>query len=455
MNILLLIFDDLTPDRLGCYGDPLVQTPNIDRLAARGTLFENAFTPCAICSPGRACLFSGLRPDTHGVTTLGKPLRGDCPDLVTWPQALRSRGYATTAAGKVFHKGVPDGVCVFNPTASAGGDPFAWDRYTNPGGMELNANGAMANYTPWETHGVGIGGAISWLRAEKGDRIHHDARVADDICSAIRCHDGDKPALWAAGFIRPHVPLVAPKRFFEALDDQPVPMTETPNEATPLVDPVANHWCSSFGLTTEQRREAIRAYSACVGFVDEQIGRILAQLEASGHAEDTIVVLTGDHGFQLGEHGLWFKNYLYRESVQIPLIIADPSRPASHGRRCAGLVEQPDLFPTLIDLLDLPPVTRQPFEGTSLLGLMTGTSNQVRTGVIHQVDWGPVTGRCLRTDAYSYVRWSGAYVGEQLFDLRSDPGEHIDLLHGGRDHAALADLRQALNSDWDGLLTSA
>lgn len=435
-NVLLLIFDDLSP-MLGCYGDTIAKTPNIDRLAARGMVFDQAFTPCAICSPGRACLFTGMRPDTHGVTTLGHRLRARIPDLITWPQALRVRGWRTTGAGKVYHKGVPDDVAVpGDPDAGyGGGDPLSWDRFRSPGGLELNCNGIMRNYTPWETHRAGIGGAISWLRAEKDDDIHHDARVATEICGEIRRHDpAEGPAFWAAGFVRPHVPLVAPKRFFEQYDGVDIPLPDERRDATPLAPPVAQRWCSNFNLSPEQRREAIRAYYACISFGDAQIGRILDTLERTGQADDTLVVLTGDHGFQLGEHGLWFKNYLYRESVRIPLIIADPRLPGSHGRHSSALVEQPDLFPTLFDLLGLGLPPRQRFEGVSLTPLLQGRCEDVRRGVEHQVDWGPTQGRCLRTHDWAYVRWSGACTQAQLFDLRSDPGEQVDLLHGGRSH---------------------
>jgi uncharacterized sulfatase len=453
MNVLLLIFDDLVP-LLGCYGDPIAQTPNLDRLAARGVTFTRASTSCAICSPGRASLFTGLRPDSHGVSRLGHRLRARLPDVITWPQALRNRGWYTSGAGKVYHKGVPDGVSVPGTEANhhGCGDPASWDRFRSPGGMELNCNGTMRNYTPWETHTAGIGGAISWLRAEKKDSIHHDARVAEEVCREIRNHDDDRPAFWAAGFVRPHVPLVAPKRFFELYDDVNIPIPQTPSHATPLPQPVVDQWCSNFGLSQDERREAMRAYYACISFVDEQIGRILDQLERSGKADDTLVIVSGDHGFQLGEHGLWFKNYLYRESLHIPLIICDPRRSHSHGARCDALVEQPDLFPTLQDLLEFDQPVRQDFEGVSLLPLIENPSDRVRTGSLSQVDWAGVEGRSLTTERWKYIRYSGSHQQEQLFDISVDPGEHIDLLDGGGEHPELSALRRALSGGWRSLL---
>jgi arylsulfatase A-like enzyme len=278
-NVLLLIFDDLSP-LWGCYGDPIAKTPNIDRLAARGVTFRNAHTPCAICSPGRATIFTGLQPDQHGVTQLSHKLRGKMPDLVTWPQALRARGWHTSGVGKVFHKGVPDGVASpGNELTNHGcGDVFSWDTFHSPGSLELNFNGVMRNYTPWETHTAGIGGAISWLRAEKGDLRHHDAKVATHISNQIRHHaidDDPQPTFWAAGFVRPHVPLVAPKEYFELYDDIEIPLPVEPAEATPRAQPVADQWCSNFNLSDEERRESIRAYYATISFADAQVGRIL------------------------------------------------------------------------------------------------------------------------------------------------------------------------------------
>lgn len=439
MNLLLLIFDDLVP-LLGCHGDTLARTPNIDRLAGRGVTFTNASTPCAICAPGRACVFTGLRPDTHGVTTLKQKLRGRLPDVVTWPQALRSRGWYTMRSGKVYHKGVPEAACF---QGDGDDDPYSWVDRHNPGGMELNCNGVMRNLTPWQTHTAGIGGAVAWLRAEKGDRSHHDTRVADDLIASIAT-GRDGPSLWAAGFIRPHVPLVAPKRFFALYDDVAIDLPEPPADATPVPDHVRSQWCGHFGLDQDQRREAIRAYRACVAYVDHEIGRILDALEASGKADDTVVLLTGDHGYQLGEHGLWFKNFLYRESLHIPLVIADPRRGAGHGRTCSALVDQCDLFPTVMDLTD----SRydQALEGRSLVPLLedpTGTGNALARS---QVDWGRVKGRRVTDGCHALVQWSGAVDQTQLFDLVADPGEHRDLLHNGGHHPAATALAAHLST---------
>lgn len=436
MNLLLLIFDDLRGD-FGMESVPDRVLPNIRRLQSRGLTFTNAHTPCAICAPGRACLFTGLQPDTHGVTTLKQKLRGKLPDVVTWPQYLRQQGWQSLRSGKVYHKGVPD--CLV-ARGDGDDDPHSWDAKLNPPGYELHSNGTYYNATPWETHRAGTGGAIAWLRAEKGEAKQHDWHVASDVCGAIANHDDAQSHLWAAGFIRPHVPLVAPKEYFEALDDLEITLPEESPDATPVPPQVRAQWCGHWRLSTEDRREAIRAYLACLLFADAQVGRILDQLETSGVAQDTLVLLTADHGFHLGEHGLWFKNFLYRESTHIPLIVADPRRPESHGQGCPALCDQADVFPTLVDLVDLPHPSND-LEGTSLAPLLDDPSGRVHEAIRAQVDWGNEQGRSVRTSAFRYVEWTGVEENDrELYDLQSDPREEVNLLHGGREHPIATEL---------------
>jgi len=387
-------------------------------------------------------LFTGLAPDVHGVTTLKDRLRGRIPDVLTWPQYLRQQGWVTMRSGKVYHKGVPD--CLVD-LGDGDDDPHSWDRKSNPSGYELHSNGAYHNATPWETHRAGTGGAIAWLRAEKGDEKQHDHRVATDICRAIAEHDHSGPAFWAAGFIRPHVPLVAPRAYFEEVEGLDIPLPEESLEATPVPPQVRAQWCGDWKLGPEERREAIRAYLACVRFADVQIGRILDQLETSGQAENTVVLLTADHGFQLGEHGLWFKNFLYRESTHIPFIIADPRHPESHGRTSPALIDQMDGFPTIVDLLDLE-LPGSGLSGRSLLPLLKDPSLPWRECILAQVDWGAIRGRSVRSRDFRYVEWQGVAFEDsrELYDLKRDPGENINLLAGAATHPEAVRLSRLL-----------
>lgn len=442
MNLLLFILDDLRGD-FGMDQVPDQVIPNIRRLQSRAVTFDHAHSPCPICAPGRACLFTGLSPDHHGVTSLKQKLRDKLPDLTTWPQWLRSHGFQTMRSGKIYHKGVPD--CLVS-RGDGDDDPHSWDQKANPAGYELHSNGLYHNATPWETHTAGTGGAIAWLRAEKGDSKQHDWSVATDVCDAIARHDDPSPAMWAAGFIRPHVPLVAPRAYFESLDNLHIPLLDDPPEATPVPTHVRDQWCGSWRLPFQERREAIRAYLACVMFADTQIGRILDQLATSGREENTLILLTADHGFHLGEHSLWFKNFLYRESTHIPLIVADPRHPHRHGSRSTSLVDQTDLFPTLIELLDLP-APDQVRDGFSFAGDITGDTPSSRDALRAQVDWGNVQGRSVRTRQFRFAEWAGVTCQRtELYDLRSDPGEFVNLLHNGRCHPQQIPLAQRLHS---------
>ncbi|NQZ78858.1 MAG: sulfatase-like hydrolase/transferase, partial [Ekhidna sp.] len=219
LNVLLIYADDLN-NRLAYYGDSIAITPNIDRLANSGVAFLNSYCQQPLCNPSRSSMLSGLRPSTLGINSLGENLREAHPDIVTLPQAFKEAGYFTGRSGKVFHQGVPDAIA----QQSAGADdPKAWDQAMDVPGYELNSNGHYYNATPWKTHTAGTGGAVAWLRAEKSDDRQHDYNVATEVIKMMK-EKREKPFFLAAGFIRPHVPLVAPKRYFEMYDSVEIPI---------------------------------------------------------------------------------------------------------------------------------------------------------------------------------------------------------------------------------------
>lgn len=412
-SVLFIMVDDLN-HLLGCLGDSVVQTPHIDRLARQGVLFERAYCQFPLCNPSRASLLTGLRPSTLGINSLKGHFRDAHPDLISLPQLFRQQGYFTARAGKIFHMGVPDAIAI---RSSGKDDPLAWDSTFNAPGFELNSNGAFDNATPWETHGVGTGGAISWLRAEKGDHYQHDYNVASRVIEWLKAHR-TKPFFLAAGFIRPHVPLVAPKRFFAHYDSARIAFPPALAQDRRDIPPMAIHtFAANFNLSARDRAQAIKAYYASISFVDEQVGRLLDALETQGLADHTLVVLASDHGFQLGEHGLWFKNYLFRESATAPLILRDPTRPELAGKRIRQAVELLDVYPTLTAMsgLQAPPG----LEGENLLpGLSAG---QAKNFAMVETRRGDAMGKALYTDAWSYMVWDGGRAGRELYDLQQDP----------------------------------
>ncbi len=335
-NLLLIICDDLNTS-LDRYGPRPAYTPNLDRLAARGVRFTRAYCQSPLCTPSRASMLSGLRPDRTGVHTLRENQFTINPDTVTLPRLLRDRGFFTARSGKVFHKGVPDGVCSRGPGMD---DPHAWCERCEPIGYELNVNGQIVSPVSYQAYPAGAGGALTWLIADdRKDEQHHDVNVAADIARWVQS-PRDPPWMLAAGFARPHVPLVAPRRCFELYDDSA--FTVPSRDVSALRDR-PGQYASWFGADVPIDDEAlagfIHAYYASVSFIDEQVGRLLDALDDSGQSDNTLVVFTADHGYQLGEHGLFFKRFLYEESIRVPVIIVDPSRPDGHGQSLDEPVE--------------------------------------------------------------------------------------------------------------------
>lgn len=430
-NVLLIYVDDLN-DRLGCYGDPVAQTPNIDQLAEEGTLFRRSYCQQALCAPSRASTLTGLRPSTLGVLSLKEDFRKRWESHPTLPELFRQNGYFTARSGKVFHQGVPDAIAKQSPGADV---PKAWDKAIDVPAYELNNNGYYYNATPWETHRVGAGGAIAWLRAEKGDERHHDYNVATEVIQLME-EAKDRPFFLAAGFIRPHVPLVAPKRYFEKFDSvdiQPLPVPATDRKDIPKI--AYDTWAGHFHLPETERREAMRAYYACTAFVDDQVGRLVNALKNQGLYGNTIIVLVSDHGYQLGEHGLWFKNFLFRESAIAPLIIRHPD---IAPRALEEVVELLDLYPTLASKagLDAP----NNLEGRDLSDLMRGQSEGWKNYAIVETRHQGVIGKAVYTPEWSFMDWDGH--GVELYDLKKDPHQWDNLSSQEQYAGIIQDLRQ-------------
>lgn len=415
-NVLLIYVDDLT-DRLGCYGDPVAQTPNIDQLAAEGTLFKRPYCQQALCAPSRASTLTGLRPSTLGVLSLKEDFRERWEAHPTLPELFRQNGYFTARSGKVFHQGVPDAIAQQSPGADI---PEAWDKAIDVPAYELNNNGYYYNATPWETHQVGAGGAVAWLRAEKGDERHHDYNVATEVIQLME-EAKDQPFFLAAGFIRPHVPLVAPKRYFERFDSvgfHPIPVPATDREDIPKI--AYDTWAGHFNLPETERREAMRAYYACTAFVDDQVGRLVNALKNLGLYDNTIVVLVSDHGYQLGEHGLWFKNFLFRESAIAPLIIRHPGIAPDTVEE---VVELLDIYPTLAKMAKLNAPDN--LEGQDMTALMRGQPQSWKNYAIVETRHQGLVGKAVYTPEWSYMDW-GEH-GQELYDLKRDPNQWDNL----------------------------
>jgi uncharacterized sulfatase len=426
-NVLFIIADDLN-NALGCYGHPLVKSPNIDRLAGRGVRFDRAYCGFPLCNPSRASFLTGRRPDVTGVLENATHFRKNLPEVVTLPQYFQQHGYYVARVGKLFHYGVP------NQIGTSGlDDPPSWHEVVNPRGRDKDDESKVFNVKPE----VQMGAMLSWLAADGTDAEQTDGIGAAAGIRLLEQHGrGERPFFLAVGFYRPHTPYVAPKSYFDLYPLEQIALVNVPGR-TGVPTPALTANPPNYGISTELQRKAIQAYHAATTFMDAQVGKLLDALERLGLAENTVVVFTSDHGYHLGEHGLWQKQSLFEESARVPLIIAAPDAKAK-GTSSPRLVEHVDLYPTLADLCGLPAPADLP--GRSLRALLDNPAQSWKPAALTQVrrgdkKTGGYSGYALRTERYRYIEWDGGQRGTQLYDHETDPRE----LHNLADDPSHAD----------------
>jgi len=431
LNVLFIAVDDLNT-RLHCYGHEHIRSPNIDRLAARGVRFDRAYCQYPSCGPSRASLLTGLRPDTTGVLENHMKLRDKLPDVVTLPQLFRQNDYYVARVGKIFHQAVPTDI------GSAGlDDPRAWDEAINPRGRDKDEEHLLTVYTP----DLPVPDRMSYLAADGTDREQTDGKVVTETIRLLE-HHGSGPFFIAAGLYRPHIPYIAPKTYFSLYEIEETLLPQLPasyRDTVPAAALASTPTWPNFGTTERQARECVLAYDACVSFADAQVGRLLDALARLDLADRTIVVLWGDHGYHLGEHGLWRKNSLYEESARAPLIVVAP-RIDSRGHDCRRIVEFVDIYPTVAELAGLP--TPEGLEGVSLTPLIRNPEEAWDRPAFTQVHFGEVPGRAVRTDRWRYVEWNGGRQGRELYDHQADAHEMTNLA----DSPAYADVATELKA---------
>src|ERR1043166_6810169 len=361
-NVLLIAIDDLNTS-LGCYDHPLVKSPNLDRLAARGVRFDRAYCQYALCNPSRSSLLSGLRPDTTRIYDNTTSLRSVFPDIVTLPQLFKNCGYYSARVGKVYHYGVPGQI-----GTSGLDDPPSWNHFVNPRGRDKDDEADVINFTPRR----GLGAALCWMEAKGTDEEQTDGKVAAETIRLLEAHK-DKPFFIAAGFYRPHVPDIATQKYFELYPLEKVMLPKEPFHHIANIPPIALT-CQplNYGAEPGKLRTFKRTYFASISFVDAQVGTGLEALDQLGLADHTIVVMFGDHGWALGEHGQWQKQLLFEEVAPGPFLTALPKAKAKGV--CTRPVELVDIYPTLADLCGLKPPAN--LEGTSLRPLLENPEAQ-------------------------------------------------------------------------------
>lgn len=437
-NVLLLLVDDLKP-AIGAYGDPLAITPNIDQLAQRAVRFDSAYCNQSVCAPSRNNLLLGSRSTSLGIYSLSQNFRRAVPDAVTLPQYFMRHGYRAEALGKILHVGhgnvddraswsvdpVPAQVVEYLlPESTAGGQLTREEAYFS--NRELGNIRALPRGAAWEAPDV-------------EDQGYADGRVAEEgirRLEAAKAREG-APFFLALGFVKPHLPFTAPKKYWDLHD--PAKFNLPPPSSDPIDAPgfagkrggeIVNYAPLSVDNLQEETmwRTLIHGYYASASYADAQIGKILDALERLELTDHTIVVLWGDHGWHLGDHGYWTKHTNYEQANRIPILFAGPGVTAA-GQATEQLAETVDIYPTLVELAGLPiPQVAQPLDGVSLVPTLRDPQARVRDHAAHCYPRGPRIGRAIRTERYRMIEWKspGASREEavyELYDYTTDPHE--------------------------------
>jgi uncharacterized sulfatase len=441
-NVLFIAIDDLNMN-VGCYGDTIVKTPSIDRLAARGVRFDRAYCQYPLCNPSRASLLTGLRPDTLRVYDLQTNLRTTMPDVVTLPQLFKNNGYFVARVGKIYHYGVPREI-----GTPGMDDPPSWDYTFNPKGRDKIEEEKLHVLT----RGTGtttIGFAMAWLDMEGTDHEQTDAIGVTHTVDLLEKHQQgspNQPFFVGMGFFRPHTPFVATKKWFDEYPLDSIKLPDVPaNDMADIPDVALMIRPANYGLSERDLKDCVRGYIASVAALDAQVGVLLDALDRLKLTDNTIVVLWSDHGFMLGEHTQWQKQLLFEESLRVPMIIAAP-RKATPGV-APKPVELLDLYPTLAELCGLKPPHKM--EGKSLVPLLTDPKSNWDRPAFSQVTRRRgermLMGYSVRTERWRYTQW-GKYgaEGEELYDHAADPREIHNLAKDPAQAQVLAEMKKLI-----------
>lgn len=441
-NVLFIAVDDLRPE-LGCYGNTIIKSPNIDRLAKSGVVFENAFCQQAVCSPSRSSLLTGTRPDTTKVWDLTTHFRKALPDIVTLPEHFKANGYFTQSMGKIYHHGLDD--------PQSWSVPSTFPKANFGGGSKKEKNRGPA-----------------FLATNDADNALHDGQLADMAVAALGGMKAkNQPFFLAVGFIRPHLPFISPKKYWDLYDPASIPLAPNPfrPKGAPDYAIVAGGEIRSYGgvpkaahFPDDYARQAKHGYYAAVSYVDVQIGRVIDELDRLGLRESTIIVLWGDHGWKLGEHDAWAKHSNVENDTHVPLLVSVPGSPGV-GKRSPALVEFVDIYPTLSDLAGLPkPVG---LEGFSFKPLIDDPAKAWKSAAFSQYPRTPagknLMGYSMRTERYRLTTWvikgkTDKVDAVELYDHQVDLQENTNIANDPANKALVEKLSAQWRAGWKAAL---
>lgn len=465
-NVLFIAVDDLRPE-LGCYGNTIVRTPNIDRIAARGIVFNKAYCQQAVCSPSRTAIMTGLRPDVTKVWDLETHFRGAQPDCITLPQHFKANGYHCAALNKIYHKGFEDGRSWSEPHWYSSGKSVDTDLIDYTKQIDTKHDVNVTEYVqelsgvPPRSDGKNGKKGPAFEVSPKSDAELPDGAAANEAVKRIHAlKSNEKPFFLAVGFAKPHLPFVAPKKYWDFYDPNsiPVPTIDHLPEGSPEFAGHSNSELHNYPgvpkddpIPADFARTLRHGYYACVSYTDAQVGKLLDALDQEGLADNTIIVLWGDHGWQLGDHGLWHKHTNFEIATRSPLLISVPNSKTA-GKTCDAPVEFVDVYPTLADLCGLPASAK--IDGTSLKNFIenpTAPATDVAISQYPKKD--SATGTQLMGYSIRDSRWRATFwrdrngpkiVATELYDEQNDPTETVSLASRPEHKALLESLAKHL-----------
>lgn len=461
LNVLFIAVDDLRP-QLGCYGVKTIKSPNIDHLAETGTVFTRAYCQQAVCSPSRTSLLTGRRPDTTMVYDLQTHFRDTIPDVVTLPQQFKRHGYYAAGMGKIYHGGLDDSKSWSEPHWRP--NRQAWHTQKNINIIkQLRQELTAAGKSPRDVRRGARG--YPWEAPDLPDNQLADGALADYAVETMN-RIKDKPFFLAVGFYKPHLPFIAPKKYWDlynrnrlTLADNPFAPQDAPQFALTNWGELRSYYSipKEGPVTDKQALTLIHGYYACVSFTDAQIGRLISELERLKLHEKTIIILWGDHGWQLGEHGLWCKHTNFETSVHSPLIISVPGQQPA-GSNSDALVEFVDIYPSLCDICGIP--LPEGLEGTSFKQVIENPNREWKKAAFSQYPrripgYGQGMGYSMRTNRYRFTEWrvpGKKFRAYELYDHLVDPKENVNKAKKPENAEVVKKLAKQLHEGWRGAL---
>ncbi|MCE9551991.1 MAG: sulfatase [Planctomycetes bacterium] len=446
-NILFIAVDDLRP-QLGCYGQTQMKTPHIDALAKSGVLFSKAYCQTSVCGASRASLMTGIRPAEGRFRHFAARADKEAPGVVTMGEHFKKNGYHTRAMGKIFHFADDNAQAWSEPHFSP---PDSWPGYHDEA---TKAKAAAENRRNKNIYGP------PWEFAACEDNGYPDGRTADQaILDLKRLKEQGKPFFMALGFAKPHLPFTAPKKYWDMYDHAAIPLAKNGSAPKDAPRQAMHDWRELRGNYSGMPRKGpcneglsrnlVHAYYACVSYMDAQVGKVLDELDQLGLADNTIVILWGDHGYQLGDHGMWCKHCVFETSLRVPLIIRAPG--ATRDAKCEALTELVDMYPTLCDLAGIPKPDH--LEGLSMAPLMKDPKQPWKKGIYgsYGQGWSVSDGRYV----YSEFRDKGRVIGRMLYDHQSDPDENLNVVDKPENKDAVDKLSRLLKEGYKSALPDA